>query len=96
MQSNVWYHIVMFNDFASNTFNGLILNADSSVFFDPPPQAGWQLDGNINYIGFSGGSNVVGKDAPFYLDNVVVTLPEPGSACLLLLGALPLLRRRRQ
>lgn len=88
---DTWYHVAMLINFDKRTLDGLMLNPDGSLFWDPAPITGFGNNGNINYVGFFSDST---PPAPLYVDNVLVLLPEPAGLSLLGLGALALLRRR--
>jgi hypothetical protein len=89
---DTWYHVQLLINFDKRTLDGLILNPDGSVFWDPAPLTNFYANGNINYMGFFADNTPA---VPLYIDNILVMLPEPAGLGLFALGTGLLLRRRR-
>ena len=89
-----WYRLTMSVDYTARTYdfsvNGTRINTDPIPFYAPNPNG--RIADNLTQIRIFRGANQSGM----IVDDLIVTIPEPGAAAFLICGASVMLLRRRR
>jgi hypothetical protein len=99
-QYNTWYHNVLEYDAAAHTAHLVVTTGKGpggTVLFDATTGNNIYFN-DLTKLGFSAigsGSQIPGASGIGYIDNVILSTPEPATLSLLILGGLAMLRRRR-
>jgi len=94
-----WHHFRIEFDATSNTDGQVRWNLNNNVI--PVATENWSGQGpaqmsNLQFFDIRGVQTAAGSGSRMYIDNLFISIPEPGSLCLLGTTTLAMLRRRRR